>query len=467
MMSASDHILIATADKAVWAMGQNDWGRLGDGSHLTALDWVRVAGLSDVAALTAEKDRSVAIKADGSVYAWGRDNDGQIGREPSRFYETPEPAAQYRSDTAISMLTPSIGSPGAPVLVSFDVSSWAGTPGGKIRIADGDHFCEETVPTGSCELTPSGTGHRTISAAYLGDGTYAQSYAVADYFVTPPVMTALPKLGAFVDGIWFLDRDGDFSYSAAAETSYWGAPGDTPVPADWSGDGYDDLGVYANGVWAIDRNGDGVFDAGSEQFTWGMAGWTPAPGDWNGDGVMDLGAFSPDGIWRRDLNGDSATEEIHWGSTGDTPVVADWNGDGMDDLGVFSGGLWFIDLNGDAMFDFATEAKGWGVAGWTPMPGDWDGDGAAELGAVSPDALWFRDLNGDFAFDAATEVLLWGSVGDGPVASDWNGDGVDDVGVYSGGAWYLDRNGDSAFDPATEVDGWGAPGWTPVAGTWK
>ena len=470
-MEASGHILIATKDGAVWALGVNQWGQLGDGTYVDSPAWVRVEGLADVVGFSTSQDGSVAVKADGSVYAWGRDNDGQVGVAEARFYETPEPAAQYRSDTAISMLTPSVGAVGSPVLVSFDVSSWAGTPGGKIRIADGNSFCVETFPMGSCELIPSGTGHRSISATYLGDGTYAQSYALADYFVAPAAANALPGLGVFINGFWFLDRNGDFSFDAPTEMISFGMPGDTPVRGDWNGDGFDEVGVYVSGVWSIDLNGNGVVDAATETFSWGLPGWTPVPGDWNGDGKLDLGAVSPNLIWRRDLNGDfafdPATEETNWGSPGDTPVVADWNGDGIGDLAVYSGGLWFFDRNGDGAFDFANEAKGWGVAGWAPLPGDWNGDGAVELGVVAPGSVWFRDLNGDFGFDPAKEVLGWGSTGDTPLVGDWNGDGVDEVGVYSGGRWYLDRNGDGVFDPATEFDGWGEPGWTPAPGVWQ
>jgi len=291
--------------------------------------------------------------------------------------------------------------------------------------------------------------------------------------VTQTGVATLPhELGAFTDGVWFVDRNGDLAFDPATEISGWGSPGDTPVRGDWNGDGFRDLGVFSNGTWYLDRNGDAVFDPATEIVGWGAAGWLPVTGDWNGDGKTDIGAVDPaTSTWFLDLNGDlvfdPATEIRGWGSPGDTPVVGDWNGDGADDIGVFSSGTWFLDLNGDGVFDPATEQKGWGVAGWMPVVGDWNGDGADEIGAVAPDSTWFRDLNGDFAFDPATEVLGWGAPGDKPAVADWNGDGVDDVGVFSGGMWFIDSAGNGVFDPGTDMFGWGVAGWTPVAGAWQ
>ena len=285
--------------------------------------------------------------------------------------------------------------------------------------------------------------------------------------------TLAAELGAFTNGAWFLDRDGDFGFDGASEISGWGSPGDIPVNGDWNGDGFRDLGVFSNGTWFLDRNGDAAFDPATEIQGWGAPGWIPVTGDWNGDGKTDVGAVDPStSTWFLDLNGDFAfdpvTEIRGWGSPGDTPVVGDWDGDGDDDIGVFSGGTWFIDFNGDGGFQLATDQRGWGVAGWIPVVGDWNGDGADEIGAIEPTSMaWFRDVNGDFLFDPVTELIGWGSPGDQPVVADWNGDGSDDVGVFSGGVWFIDAAGDGAFDPATDIRGWGVAGWTPVPGAWQ
>ncbi len=316
------------------------------------------------------------------------------------------------------------------------------------------------------------TAHREASNATGVNGNQADNSADSAGAAYAFLVQDASSLGAFNDGLWLLDRNGDFIFDSATEVVEWGSLNDIPVHGDWNGDGFRNLGSFSGGTWFLDRNGDANFDPATEIFGWGASGWTPVTGDWNGDGITDLGVVDPStSTWFVDLNGDflfdPATEIRGWGSPGDTPIVGDWDGDGDDDLGVFSDGTWFIDFDGNGQFDPATDQRGWGAPGWTPVVGDWDGDGADELAAVSPQSVWFRDLNGDFVYDPATETLGWGSPRDEPVVVDWNGDGVDDVGVFSGGTWFIDLNGNGQFDPAQEIYGWGVSGWTPVPGPWN
>lgn len=277
------------------------------------------------------------------------------------------------------------------------------------------------------------------------------------------------RLAVFVQGQWFIDRNGDGAFDPGEELG-WGSAGDIPVKGDWNGDGFDDLGVFSNGTWFVDLDADRAFDPAKEIKGWGVAGWIPVTGDWNGDGKTDLGAINPATMeWFLDRNGDmqfdSATEVLPWGLPGETPVVGDWDGDGRDEMGIFSGGFWLLDVNGDGAFDAVAETKEWGAPGHVSIVGDWNGDGIDDLGAIDPATMtWFLDLDGDGAFNPATEIVGWGSPGETPVAGDWDGDGDDDIGVYSGGLWIIDANGDRQFQPATEAVGWGAPGWTPLTG---
>ena len=366
----------------------------------------------------------------------------------------------------------------SPAANSLDIAGGSGAI--SVTALDGcDWTATEVLPWVSIVSGASGSGNGTVAYtvdANAGPAPRAGAITVATetHLVTQKGAGPAPyELGAFTNGSWFLDRDGDFAFDGVSEISGWGSPGDIPVDGDWNGDGFRDLGVFSNGTWFIDRNGDTAFDPATEIQGWGAPGWIPVTGDWNGDGKTDVGVVDPStSTWFLDLNGDfafdPATEIRGWGSPGDTPVVGDWDGDGDDDIGVFSGGTWFIDFNGDGGFQLATDQRGWGVAGWIPVVGDWDGDGADEIGAIEPTSMaWFRDVNGDFLFDPATELIGWGSPGDTPVVADWNGDGADDVGVFSGGTWFIDAAGDGAFDPATDIRGWGVAGWTPVPGAWQ
>ena len=51
-----------------------------------------------------------------------------------------------------------------------------------------------------------------------------------------------------------------------------------------------------------------------------------------------------------DENG-TPIKTIRFGMPGATPVAGDWNGDGTTKVGVFIDGLWFLDLNGNGLWD--------------------------------------------------------------------------------------------------------------------
>lgn len=80
-VSAGDiHSLALKSDGTVWAWGYNSSGQLGDGSTTYRSTPVQVqGGLSNVVAIYAGANHSLALKADGTLWAWGSRNNGQIG----------------------------------------------------------------------------------------------------------------------------------------------------------------------------------------------------------------------------------------------------------------------------------------------------------------------------------------------------------------------------------------------------
>ncbi|MFP5501789.1 MAG: RCC1 domain-containing protein [Candidatus Sericytochromatia bacterium] len=80
--SGEDHMLALKADGTVWAWGDNGLGQLGDGKAgfgTLVYTPVRVAGLENVAKIAAGNGYSLAAKADGTVWAWGANGAGQLG----------------------------------------------------------------------------------------------------------------------------------------------------------------------------------------------------------------------------------------------------------------------------------------------------------------------------------------------------------------------------------------------------
>ena len=75
-----DHSLALKSDDTVWAWGSNYGGALGDGTTTNRSLPVRVqGGLTTVDAIAAGDGFSLALKHDGTVWAWGVNWGGQLG----------------------------------------------------------------------------------------------------------------------------------------------------------------------------------------------------------------------------------------------------------------------------------------------------------------------------------------------------------------------------------------------------
>ena len=83
----------ARADGTAWSWGSNVMGALGNGSDCDPYPCesrvpVRVAGLTDVTRVASFDSGGYALRADGSVRAWGENNDGQLANESVFGYST-------------------------------------------------------------------------------------------------------------------------------------------------------------------------------------------------------------------------------------------------------------------------------------------------------------------------------------------------------------------------------------------
>ncbi len=73
------HAIALTRDGMIWTWGENKVSQLGDGTNTTSHRPVRVAGVDNVVAIAAGYLHTVALRRDGTVWTWGWNDSGQLG----------------------------------------------------------------------------------------------------------------------------------------------------------------------------------------------------------------------------------------------------------------------------------------------------------------------------------------------------------------------------------------------------
>lgn len=88
--AGADHSLALATDGAVWAWGSNYEGQLGDGTTTDRAAPVKVLGLSGVTDVSAGGfNYSLAVTADGNVWAWGANMFGLLGTVDKGYPKQP------------------------------------------------------------------------------------------------------------------------------------------------------------------------------------------------------------------------------------------------------------------------------------------------------------------------------------------------------------------------------------------
>ncbi len=86
--------LALLSDGTVWAWGSNEWGQLGTNISVNASNSsvpIQVVGLNGVVAIAAGGAHCLAVKSDGTVWAWGTNAQGELGKGDFDFQKHPTP----------------------------------------------------------------------------------------------------------------------------------------------------------------------------------------------------------------------------------------------------------------------------------------------------------------------------------------------------------------------------------------
>lgn len=101
--SGDDHALALKGDGSIYAWGYNDFGQLAESTSTTQrTSPTAISSVTSVAAVAAAENFSLALKQDGTIVSWGRNNTGQLGNGSQTNSSTPVSVSSISSATAIS-----------------------------------------------------------------------------------------------------------------------------------------------------------------------------------------------------------------------------------------------------------------------------------------------------------------------------------------------------------------------------
>lgn len=148
--AGKSHLLVLDKNGTVWALGKNDYFQLGNrelsdnGTRISAT-LVKVDGLSDVIAISAFRSTSYALRRDGTVWAWGQNNNGLCGDGGKLLSWSVSPStAGKKAPVQVAGLDHVKGIAG-PMALKEDGTVWTWGDGSNGRMGSGSTTCR-TMP---------------------------------------------------------------------------------------------------------------------------------------------------------------------------------------------------------------------------------------------------------------------------------------------------------------------------------
>jgi alpha-tubulin suppressor-like RCC1 family protein len=95
VVAGGDHTCAITADRSLWCWGDDSDGQVGDGAELGGAHPVpvRVGAASDWLSVSAGPTHTCGVRAGGSLYCWGHNDDGELG-DGTAFRKRPTLSAE-------------------------------------------------------------------------------------------------------------------------------------------------------------------------------------------------------------------------------------------------------------------------------------------------------------------------------------------------------------------------------------
>ncbi len=235
-----DHSLSIHDDGTLWAIGNNDAGQLGTGTTNGSATWVQVGPATNWVMVAAGVSYSLGLRADGSLWAWGLNDNGQLGTVANSGTTTANPTPARVSGTYTQIAVGSAHSLG--LRADGTLWAWGNNTSGQLGNAT-------NTGTSTANPTPTqvpGTGYTQVAASAAhslalrangslwawGSNQYGQLGIVATSGTTGANPTPTQVAGTYIE----VAAGGAHSLALRADGSLWA----------WGSNQYGQLGIPTN-----------------------------------------------------------------------------------------------------------------------------------------------------------------------------------------------------------------------------
>lgn len=431
------HVLALRYNGTVAAWGKGTDGQLGDAANSDRNAPVSVAGgLTSVVKVAAGGLHSLALKSDGTAWAWGANANGQLATGNLSPANQPGAVLDQALPGVVALTGIADVAAGASHSLATSaggvVYSWGKAANGQLGNGDisTDKTAADAIPGLSGVTGIFAWSTADVSFAHLSNGTYQGAFvgfgdnATAQLGVgsNSPGAQPTPQSPALgIVGAKSGQRTNFKKHGASRSDVFWRQ--DTGVTATWD---YTNFGA---------TNFTAAFPAGVPTT------WVPkATADVNGDGISDVIWFRPsDGqvaIWLMGspsvIQAATFPAAVGPGSPWAIQAAGDLDGDGRADIVWRNGAtgemlVWYMRAEGviDQPVSYGNVTLGYSVVGLADVNGDWRQDIVWFNASSGTVAVWQMSATGAYA------AYFPGSVGASPWRiyrlGDFDGDGRDDI----------------------------------------
>jgi len=85
------HVVSVKTGGTLWAWGRNSFGQVGDNTTVNRSSPVQIGALTTWSQVAAGYEFSAALKTDGTLWTWGQNNNGQLGQSEGSSYNKSSP----------------------------------------------------------------------------------------------------------------------------------------------------------------------------------------------------------------------------------------------------------------------------------------------------------------------------------------------------------------------------------------